>query len=138
MYRFVHILTITALSVHVLFGCCLHHAHKLDWATDAKDAAVAASCTCHRHGHNDNQGPSNKEGQDDRSSHHKNCDGGTCVFMRANSVDTTNLSIGQNCQTTLSVVDSSLLDNTVEELVERIDRLVVPIPIHLANQSLLL
>ena len=136
MHRLVYILTFAALSVHLLLGCCLHHTHKFDAAFESQGLAVETSRACH--GHGENEGPHKQDGHHDHDSHHQLCNGGTCVFMRADSVDAPDLLIGQNSLATASVLTCLISSDRFERANARLDRLGEPIPIHLANQAFLL
>ncbi len=143
MHRVVYILTFTALSVHILFGCCLHHAHTFDAAHESQGLVTAVSCTCSAHGHGEKEGPDKQDGHEqdghhDRDSHHRHCDGGTCVFMRADSVDAPDLSIGQNSLATASVSACPASTSCFQRADARLEWVGAAIPIHLANQAFLL
>ena len=148
MHRVVSILTLSALSVHMLFGCCLHHAHELDALFESIGPAARTNyaCSSHRHGHGDGShhhdgqqdSGHQQDGQPDNDSQHQHCDGGTCVFMRADSVDGPGSSTIQNTLA-IAVVSSCPTSSACFEVTDtRLVRLGVPIPIHLANQAFLL
>ncbi|MBN2295261.1 MAG: hypothetical protein JXM70_22715 [Pirellulales bacterium] len=143
MRRVVDILTFTALSVHILFGCCLHHAHKFDGAFESEALAVKPACTCSSHSHGENEGThkprgQQEQGQPDHDSQHKHCDGDTCVFMRADSVNGSDPLDGQNLFATVTVPECPVSSGNFEIVDMGLKRLGVSIPIHLANQALLL
>ena len=138
MHRVVYILTFAAMSVHILLGCCLCHAHEFGAVFESQALAVETSHACPGHGHGENEGPDKQDGHHDHEPHQQLCDGGTCVFMRADSVVAPDLSIRHNSLATASVLTCLISSDHFERADTRLDRLGKPTPIHLANQALLL
>ena len=112
-------------------------------ALSSQEIAARTSCHCSLHGHTlhrpGEKDVSNEEkGQNNQSSQHEDCDGGSCAFMRADSFKTTNFLAGQNSFATVSprtaIIPSECINTAESNLQWRYE----PIPIHLANQALLL
>ncbi len=83
-------ISICVLLVHLLVGCCWHHAHTCDVNCCNQPAATARACACsshqtaERHGddareHGHGSTPAESEGD----SHPHRCAGGHCTFLRS-------------------------------------------------------
>ena len=86
------------LLVHMVFGCCLHHAHSCvaSCCESPEPAAQGCGCRVHRHDVEGRDGPENqhkhpqqgddKPHREDASHEHSSgdhrCDGPSCVFVR--------------------------------------------------------
>ncbi len=120
MYRVFHTGVVLAVAVHMLCGCCLHHAHAHGVRSDARVSAVETGC-CHHGDHSHKQadahGPyagypyaghpgaghsgaghsgefslSDSEAPlENGSSEHQHCDGQSCVFTRPDTDDSPEL-----------------------------------------------
>ena len=83
-------ITTTILLLHLVLGCCWHHAHGCETNCCDAPAASAAACACDAHGDGHAAGHDGRCGpdcgraaheQDRGESHH--CDGARCGFVRA-------------------------------------------------------
>jgi hypothetical protein len=64
-----------AVTVHLTFGCCLHHEHA-SGAEVELSSAVETSCACEHHAQHHDGHPGNHDGS------HEPCDEGVCRFTR--------------------------------------------------------
>ena len=88
MRRFADRLVLASFLVHLVFGCCIHHARVM--SASAHSVGVETSCPCQHH----EQEPG---GQHEQPQHHDHeCDGQTCVFTRAKTVDAPGPSTDRN------------------------------------------
>lgn len=76
-----HITTLVLL-VHMAFGCCMHHSHACETACCETPVAVAETCPCGGHQHDDKQS-SDRDEQNDNRPHQHSCEAGKCVFMQS-------------------------------------------------------
>ena len=80
--------TLAAVSLHVLLGCCWHHGHQCETGVMTAEAS-GDSCPCHDHHTNS----SDNESHDDHHNHNSDCcDGAACNFYSPND-DSTELSL---------------------------------------------
>ena len=77
-YRTLTFVTLVAVSLHVLLGCCWHHGHQCETRVASIDVQ---SCPCHDH--------SQHQDSDDSSHHHDDecCDGASCNFYVPKDTD---------------------------------------------------
>ena len=78
MNRAIHIAIVLAVAVHMVFGCCSHHAHA-SGPGDVLPLSLGATCPCENHGHQHENQPF------DHDSNHHGCDEGPCTFTRPDS-----------------------------------------------------
>lgn len=76
MQRAVHIVSTLAVLLHILGGCCLHHAH----GADPHREANSPGCTA-RHGCCGCRGNEPAGTPDDTSSHGRHCEMNCCTFV---------------------------------------------------------
>ena len=78
MRSVVSLLSAAAILLHLVLGCCAHHAH----ATENGDCAnhSLAKQTCSHHHHQDSQ-PENTDSGKPHNSPHNDCHEGGCVFL---------------------------------------------------------
>ena len=80
--RILTTVTLAAVSLHVLLGCCWHHDHQCETGVMTADASVE-SCPCHDH-------PSNSSNDESHDGHHNHdgdcCVGTSCNFYSPNDV----------------------------------------------------
>ena len=131
-YRVVRSFAICAVLVHMVFGCCWHHAHAYETHLGEKASLVETPCGCDRHGH-ESSGQPYKHG-----SHHGGCDGAQCVFTRAESGQTAQGSIQAHCLPLMCVVPGPAAVNGIGAGISALHHSGPPIPLHLLNQALLL
>lgn len=126
MHRAVCNVMVTALLAHVVFGCCLHHAHACaalpGAATDCK-----AACPCD-HG----------EDQGDHGSRHQRCHVDRCVFRAAESRHAPHVSVGEACLAPACVVADLPGQDGIEIADPAPHVCGLPIGLYLLNQALLL
>ena len=132
MNRASHIGIVLAAVAHMLCGCCLHHVHASGPRTDLPLSVDATRPCDEHHGHQ-------HEGQFcDHSSEHHQCDGGRCVFTRADSDDTPDLSIGHGCLNPVCVLPGTSALRGIDRVDSSLGEPGALIPLHLLNQALLL
>ena len=123
------ILIAATLVVHLMVGCCSHHAH----GCDGKDCPLPA----HGDVTPDGQCP---EGGDDHSHHGQHdCQGAKCFFVSPSR--TVNDSSIQPFQASVAVLLNelpSLVNLNTEQYSLASGRLLLPVRLHLANQVLLI
>jgi hypothetical protein len=117
------------LLVHLMVGCCSHHAH------DCESAAL--SSPVHSHATHDDQCPEN--GSD--HSHHgaDDCEGVKCSFVRSNQIASD--SFGRPSQAFLVAVPcdpAAVVGIVSERHFVAADWPALPVRLHLANQVLLI
>ena len=75
--------TLAAVSLHVLLGCCWHHGHQCETGAMTAEAS-ADSCPYHDHSHS-----SDGESHDGHHNHDSDCcDGTSCNFYSPNDFGT--------------------------------------------------
>jgi len=131
MAAMLRVATAAILVVHLMLGCCVHHAHACDGqAKSLPNQGPAAA---------DRQFPDAFGGQADHSHHGpQDCQGGKCHVIA--SSPTVRDWFGQPAQAFAAapVCDaSSLLSIFVEQRFFPTGRLSLPVRLHLANQVLL-
>jgi hypothetical protein len=129
MNRTFHFGIILAVSVHMLCGCCLHHAHG---SQPVNSEQVVNSCACENHGHERSSNPC-----DHRSGNH-GCGGDQCVFTISELDSASQAATDLNCLPFIGVV-SILPEMDRSDAVDAIPHYCgPPIPLHLLNQVLLI
>jgi len=131
MNRAFHFGAVLTVAVHMVFGCCLHHAHASGRQVDLPDS-VDAACPCEHHGHQHERQPC------DHSNGPEGCDEGQCTFIRPDSPGNSDLLAGFQCLPLISCLPPlpMLSETDTAELAP--SRLGAPIPLHLLNQVLLI
>jgi hypothetical protein len=83
-------ISICVLLVHVVLGCCWHHAHTCDMDCCAQPAPLAEACACGVHHERDldsqvahKHGQENSPSEEGRHSQPHQCAGGHCTFLRS-------------------------------------------------------
>lgn len=117
------------VAVHMVLGCCLHHAHG---SHPADSPSVEDSCGCGHHGHEEGTEPS-----DHQSSDH-GCDGDQCVFTLPESGSAAQLTVGLDCLPCICVAPTLPGMNGIDSVDTRLHQCGPPIPLHLLNQVLLI
>jgi len=81
-HRILTAVTLAAVSIHAVLGCCWHHAHQTDFHSPESTVALIAGCQGHHHA-------SQSEPADDHDhhGHPESCDGVECVFYSADNSD---------------------------------------------------
>jgi hypothetical protein len=135
MGEFYRILTAAMLAVHLMVGCCSHHAH----ACDNKDRPSLAHSDA---SHDGDQCP---ESGDDYSHHGpQNCQGERCSYL-APTVSP-NQTVSDSLTLSFQTVFMALPDDQLplvgfgpeQQLSLAAGRLLLPVRLHLANQVLLI
>jgi hypothetical protein len=131
MYRVVRSVVLSAVLVHMVFGCCWHHAHA--FGSQAGDTSVVeTSCPCGHHGHEDSSEPG------DHRSGDQGCDGDQCVFTLPETGSTYRVTIGADCLPFIYSLPTSPAVIRIDSADITPHHLSPPIPLHLLNQALLL
>lgn len=80
--RIITAVTLAAVSLHVLLGCCWHHGHQCETGVVAANASVE-TCPYHDHSHSSDD--------DSQHKHHDHsgdcCDGAACTFYAPDDSD---------------------------------------------------
>jgi hypothetical protein len=76
MHAFLSSLTAFLLAMHTVLGCCWHHAHHCEEASEAAGSVASADACDHSHGV---PIASDDDGQNQHGRH--DCQGTTCVFV---------------------------------------------------------
>jgi len=159
MNRMVHLGSVLAIAVHMVFGCCLHHAHASDWPAVDRTASVADSgltdstelsakptcCCCHHGSKGTVQKTHGQYGQMecscDRQLPQHQCHGDQCRFTRHEPFDFANFSACCDSLFSLSL-DWEMLASDNTNQTSRPDLTATlrgdPVPLHLLNQAILL
>jgi hypothetical protein len=135
MGEFYRILTAAMLAVHLMVGCCWHHAH----ACDAKDCSSRAH---HDASHDRGQCPESGDGH----SHHgpQNCQGERCSYLAPTI--SLNQTVSNSLTLSFQTVFVALPDDRLplvgfgpdRQFSLTSGRLLLPVRLHLANQVLLI
>ena len=80
--RILTAVTLTAVTIHVLLGCCWHHAHES--GLDSIESTVTPIASCQGHDHSSRSEPA--DGHDHHSGHEP-CDSADCFFYSADDFD---------------------------------------------------
>jgi len=131
MYRVFQNVVLFAVSLHMVLGCCVHHAHSRPLASG--DEPICESTCPHHHGHDEES----RDPCDHRSGGH-GCEHGRCVFTRAESDGAPQFLVRAHCLPVLGLVPCQPTLNGVEAVDLAIHSRCQPIPLHLLNQALLL
>jgi hypothetical protein len=132
MNRAFHAVAMLAVAGHMLFGCCLHHAHALGSPADLP-VSVNAVCPCeHHHGHQQEPQPRDEGGNP------QGCDEAPCAFTRPDSSESGDVSGGLPCLSLVSCLPSLPTPAGTYVVDSVSSRFGAPIPLHLLNQALLL
>jgi len=130
MNRAFHIVIGLAVAVHMVLGCCSHHAHG---SHPANIPSVESSCDCGSHGHNEGGEPYDHQSGD------QGCDGNQCVFTRPESGSASQVTVGMDCLPLICCVAPIPPGmNGIDTLYMMPHHCGPPIPLHLLNQALLL
>lgn len=131
MNRALHIGIVLAVAAHMVFGCCLHHAHG---ATSRSDdpVSVDATCPCEHHGHQHEGQPS-----DHRSGDQK-CDGSKCVFTLPESGSAAQLTVGLDCLSCICIAPTLPGMNRIDSVDTLLHQCSPPVSLHLLNRVLLI
>ena len=137
VFKLFHSLSAAILVVHLMVGCCAHHAHDCPQTCDARHPAETgddSGSPCDRHSH-DEQGQSENH-------HHapQECHGVKCLFVRTTN-DTTAKAFAQPCQAQVApLLDDALASLGIlsEQHFFSTGRLLLPVRLHLAKQVLLI
>ncbi|MGM0491119.1 MAG: hypothetical protein ACQESR_30705, partial [Planctomycetota bacterium] len=99
MNRLVHIGIMAAIAVHMVCGCCWHHAHASHAPLDsalASARAVEPTSPCDGHDHQHERRPS-EPASSDSESHEQGCGEEPCTFIRQGSSGSSNMLVDVYC-----------------------------------------
>ncbi len=148
MNRVFHIGIVLAVAVHMLCGCCLHHAHAHGGRSNTRVSAVETGCCQHHDGSQHER--ANARGSSasgnvalalvppDGSSDHQHCDGAHCVFTRPDSNDSFVMLTGAADATQEFVFLVAPTRNVLEFATAAFWHPGITLRIHLKNQAFLL
>ena len=116
------ILTTTAVALHAMLGCCVHHAHFCDSHESRSDVATAVEADhhcSHGHHHHDDSGSPDEDVTEDSGHEHggggdHKCDEGDCTFTsveRSNDLELM-LAFSMWCQP----LDDAAATNAIDSL----------------------
>jgi len=131
MNRLLHVVTIVAMAVHALGGCCVHHAHAESLSPDAS-ATIETACPCEYHGHSGQDEPAENPGD------HGGCDEGPCTFLRPDAPTANELLTGLGGLPPISSWLTSPRPSRLAAASIVLDRAGPLIPRHLLLQVLLI
>jgi len=129
MSRVFHIAIVLAVTVHMVFGCCLHHAHG---SQPADSPSVQNSCDCGHHGHEGGGEPCDHQSGD------QGCDDGQCVFTLPESGSASQVTIGMNCLPVFCVMPALPGMDGINTADTVLHHCGPPISLHLLNQVILI
>lgn len=132
-----HNLSAAILVVHLLVGCCAHHAHDCPQTCDARHSEGTeddAGAPCDGHSHDE-------QGQTTNHHHGPNeCHGVKCSFVRTTN-ETMAKAFFQPCQAHVTPDFDALFASSgvfADQHLYPAGRLLLPVRLHLANQVLLI
>lgn len=137
MHRAVAILALTSVLLHIMGGCCSHHAHAESPACCRESAQVASRYPCGAH----HEHPPEPCRDEHHQGHRSRCEGGHCVFVVPESGTTVDLPAAGRFETAVAQGSSVFPQSSqaaICEFVARNTGLDPPVPPHLLNQVLLL
>lgn len=132
MNRAFQIGIMVAVAVHIVSGCCWHHAHAADFPTDLPSSVEAPGCPCEHYGHR-------HQGQTcDHGSKEHGCNEGSCIFTRPDSPESSDLLAGLQGFALISCVPAGPTLSGIDIACPAAGRFAAAIPLHLLNQVLLI
>ena len=79
MNRALHIAIVLTVAVHMVLGCCWHHAHASGFGDAPPMSFESAGRACEHHGHEHRRETCNHDGEE------HGCSEESCIFSRSNS-----------------------------------------------------
>lgn len=132
MNRAFHMGIVLAVAVHMVSGCCLHHAHAAGFPTDLSSSVEAVGCPCEDHGHQ-HQGQSGDHGSQEHG-----CNEGPCIFTRPDSSESSDLLAGLQGLALISCLPAGAALSRIDTACPAPSRFAAAVPLHLLNQVLLI
>ena len=129
MRRLLQRLLLLCFLVHMVFGCCWHHAHGS--THEAESAGARTGCPCSHHPEPSSDRP------DPKPSGHRGCDIQRCVFTRTKSVAVDEPASIDGVAAAHLVWDLCA-GGEIDATIPRHQRVGAPVRLHLLNQALLL
>jgi hypothetical protein len=130
--RAFHIGIMVAVAVHMVCGCCWHHAHAAGYLAGSPSLVEAAGCPCGHHGHQ------HQSQACDHESEEHGCNEGSCIFTRPDSSESSDLLAGLQSRALISCLQASPTLSGVDTVYPTPSRFAAAIPLHLLNQVLLI
>jgi hypothetical protein len=132
MHRLIRVLTAATLAVHLMVGCCAHHAHACDGAVHSPAAQATATV--------DGQCAHSSDGGADHTNHGpQNCQEGKCLCVA--SISSSGNTVAQSSLASVT----PLLDGQDSRIATDSERHFstagwhpLPVRLHLANQVMLI
>lgn len=131
MNRAFHMGMMLAVAVHMVFGCCLHHAHA-SGPRSGLPVSVDATFPCEHHGHQHKGQPG------DHRSGDPGCHGDKCVFTVPESGNASLVTVGADSLLFVCVVPIPPEMNGIDTVDTMPHHCGLPVPLHLLNQVLLI
>jgi len=134
MSRLFRILTAVVFAVHLMVGCCWHHAHACDSQDHSPPAqgAVTTDGQCH-------ESPDSGAGADHPNHGPQDCQGSHCSFVSSNNPNSYSLvQPSQAFVTVLLTGQPSLVGTGSEQHCFATGRLLLSVRLYLVNQVLLI
>lgn len=130
MSRLFRILTAVVFAVHLMVGCCAHHAHACDSKGDVQPA----------HGQCPDSRSGSHEGETDHSDHGpQDCQGSPCSIVASTSPSSHAFAQSSLPFVTVLLTDQpSLVGIDSEQHFFATGWLLLPVRLHLANQVMLI
>lgn len=132
MHRAMHMGLVFALAVHLVFGCCAHHAHAT-CASIPRATAEVVEAHCH---HDHDGGAADSSCQ--RRSPERPCDAARCVFTASDGKEAPSRLISPSCLKISWLRPSAELLTGNETLASTVSPSRQPVALHLLNQILLI
>jgi len=126
-----HMGVMLAVAVHMVFGCCLHHAHA-SGPRIGLPLSVDATCPCGHHDHQHEGLPG------DHRSGDQDCDGDKCVFTLPKSGNSSLVTVGANSLPFICVMPTPPEMDGIDTVDTMPHHCGLPVPLHLLNQVLLI
>lgn len=131
MSRALHMGVTFVVSVHMVLGCCFHHAHTFALPVDTQALSVEGRCPDHR----GNAEPGRScEGPSQRQL----CDGDRCVFTRPDSNDAPDWAVGHDGLNPVCLSPQVPAPGGIDRVASSLGERAAALPLHLLNQALLL
>jgi hypothetical protein len=129
MSNFLRLFTALVLSVHLVMGCCVHHAHGCESMDDSPPQTASLETQCCE--------SSNDSDHGDHGS--TKCEGDKCSFL-ASSLTPQKLHSGPQPSFAVAIVTEPLSSTVLHSAPNffTTGRLLLPVRLHLANQVLLI
>jgi hypothetical protein len=133
----ISLITATAFWLHILLGCCAHHAHAVDGSTRAFPFSLAEEVADHGHSHGHSV-PDSDTPQHPRGSH-DDCHESHCTFLVTGTTTVVkDPLVAALPAVTFGAVVAQAASSSIHWILDTGDHLRLPVRLHLFNQVLLI